>query len=153
MNISACRTIGWQSRQCHTSLSALNNIHRGGIASHVRFHPARMRRIYLYTGIAQLMCQMNGKGVERGFRSVISKRLHVVDWGAWIVMMCKRTHYAGQIHDAGCWGFAEQWEQRLRQHDRCEEVCVEGSLQRFRCDCAGTVVGPFAFDHNSGIVD
>ena len=50
-----------QQRQFYAGLPAFRNLHRRGIGTHIRLHPAWMRRIHLDLRIFQLVRQVYGE--------------------------------------------------------------------------------------------
>ena len=56
-----------EKREFDAGFGPVGNFHLRGGAAHLGFHPARVRGVHLDRGIAQLVCPVNGEGIQAGF--------------------------------------------------------------------------------------
>ena len=73
MEIAAGRAVCWKRGQLRAGFPSLGDFQIGIGTAHIRFDPAGMGRVDLYRGVAQFVGEMNGEGIQRGFRRVIGK--------------------------------------------------------------------------------
>ena len=110
MEEASIRTVVRKRGEVRARLSALANFHWRVWAAHLCLHPAGMRGVHFDLGVAQLVREMHGEGIERSFRGVVSESLERVNRRVRIGVQCKRTQDAGNIHDSACRHFAYEWQ-------------------------------------------
>src|SRR5450432_2412392 len=66
VKVTAAWPIVRQGRKSNAGFGAIRKLHGRLVAAHLGLHPARMCRIHLDPGVAELVGQVNGKGIQRG---------------------------------------------------------------------------------------
>jgi len=129
VEVAAARAVGGESGERGAGFAAFAQLHRCAFASHVGLDPAGVGGVDLDVGVAQLIRQVNGKGVERGFGGVVGEGLGVVDRRFRIGVQTERTEDAGQIYDAAGGAFLDQRKKLFGEGHLGEEVCLEYFVQ------------------------
>lgn len=62
-----------KQRESYNCLPAVRHFNWSRFPTHTRFHPTWMSRVYFDFGVSQLMGQVKGKRIERGFRRILGK--------------------------------------------------------------------------------
>ena len=79
MEEPAARAVVGKCGELRTGLSALANFHRSVWAAHFSLYPAGMRGVHFDFAVAQFVREMDGEGIQRSLRRVISESLEWVN--------------------------------------------------------------------------
>lgn len=129
IEIAAGRPVGGKRGELRAGFGSLGNLEFGVWPTHIRLHPARVRGVDLYRGLAQLVGEMDRESIQRRFRCIVGKDFVEIYVRARIRVEGEGPENAREIHDSPGRGLADQGQKRLRECYGTKEIRFEGLAQ------------------------